>query len=199
MESIWKIKSADAGIVQELGRQLNISTITAALLYQRGITTVRQAQKFLEGGLTDLSDPFSLTGMAESIARIETAVQQREKVIIYGDYDVDGICSIAILKDCLAALNCEADYYVPDRFSQGYGINEQAIRAIAAQGYSLLISVDCGITSLNEVNIAASLGMDCIITDHHTAGGGLPPAVAVINPKLDKPGAISHLAGAGVA
>lgn len=199
MESIWKIKSADAGIVQELGRQLNISTITAALLYQRGITTVRQAQKFLEGGLTDLSDPFSLTGMAESIARIETAVQQREKVIIYGDYDVDGICSIAILKDCLAALNCEADYYVPDRFSQGYGINEQAIRAIAAQGYSLLISVDCGITSLNEVNIAASLGMDCIITDHHTPGGGLPPAVAVINPKLDKPGAISHLAGAGVA
>lgn len=182
-----------------MSRQLHISTVTATLLYQRGIVTVLQAQKYLRNGLKDLSDPFSLTGMAQAVKRIELAIKKGEKIIIYGDYDVDGICSTVILKNCLAALNCQADYYVPDRFSEGYGVNEQAIRNLAAQGYSLLISVDCGITSVNEVDIAGSLGLDCIITDHHTPGTELPPALAVINPRLEPRGAMSNLAGAGVA
>jgi single-stranded-DNA-specific exonuclease len=189
----------DPNKVQELSEQLKISSVTAALLSQRGVTTEVQARKFLHGQLQDLSNPFRLTGMDKAVRRIQLALANQEKIVIYGDYDVDGICSTVILTDCLAALKGKVDYYVPSRFSEGYGINEQAVRRLAQQGYSLLISVDCGITSVEEVKTASMLGMDCVITDHHTPGGELPPAAAVINPRLEPPSELSHLAGAGVA
>lgn len=186
-------------MIFNLSRQLDISSVLAALLYQRGIGSVEEARLFLFGGLKDLSDPFCLTGMTAAVERIRLALRNQEKIVIYGDYDVDGICSVVLLKECLTLLHGQVDYYVPNRFSEGYGINEQAIRTLAAQGYSLLISVDCGITSIKEVALANSLGMDSIITDHHTPLVQLPAAAAVINPRLDENAALLHLAGVGVA
>ncbi|MEQ8201782.1 MAG: single-stranded-DNA-specific exonuclease RecJ, partial [Syntrophomonadaceae bacterium] len=138
-------------------------------------------------------------GMAAAVARIESAVRRQEKVVIYGDYDVDGICSIVILVECLQQLGCAVDYYVPNRFTEGYGLNSDAVRILAGQGYRLLITVDCGISSVDEVKTAADLGMDVIITDHHTPPAHLPEAQAIINPKIGCPAEAADLAGAGVA
>ena len=137
--------------------------------------------------------------MDKALDRIKEALLNKEKVVIYGDYDVDGVCSTVILLDCLKKLGLEANYYVPDRFSEGYGLNPQAIRELAEQGYNLIISVDCGITSVVEVELAKELGLDVIITDHHTPGEELPQAEAVINPKLDENQENYNLCGAGVA
>jgi len=199
IDSIWEIKECEDSNIEEIKSKLGLSTIVARLLIQRGINTYDKASKFIYGKLEDLSDPFNLSGMQVAVDRIEMAINNKEKVVIYGDYDVDGICSILLLKKCLKVLGCEADYYIPDRFAEGYGLNLQAIEKLAAQGYKLLITVDCGISSVEEVNKAVALGMDVIMTDHHTPAKELPPAAAVINPKLDNDQDSQDLAGVGVA
>jgi len=199
LKSIWNLQSYDAGLAANLQQKLLISPNLARLLTQRGINTYEEAYKFLYGQLQDLTDPFSLSGLNTAVARIQKAVNEREKIIIYGDYDVDGVCSTVLLKQCLEKLGGSADYYIPDRFSEGYGINQSAIEYIANQGYQLIISVDCGITSVTEVKMAAQLGVDVIITDHHNPSCQLPPACAVINPKLDDNPSSRDLAGVGVA
>lgn len=195
---IWEIKTCDYQLARILSQKLGLSPLMAELLLQRGIDTCEEAHYFLNAGLDDLQSPFRLTGMEPALARIRQAIEQGERIAIYGDYDVDGICSMAMLKQALERLGAIAEYYVPDRFREGYGLNRSAVEKIAGQGFKLLITVDCGITSVSEAQTAHNLGMDVIISDHHTPAAQLPPALAVINPKLDNPKELEDLCGAGV-
>ena len=199
LNSIWEFHECDGSIAKEICRHLGVSMVTSRLLVQRGINGVEEARNFLHTDLDNLTDPFSMRGMAPAVERIRKAIISGQKVIIYGDYDVDGVCSIVILKECLEFLGCQVDYYVPNRFSEGYGLNKGAVESLARQGYELLITVDCGISSVEETKLAMSMGMDVIITDHHTPPPQQPPALAIINPKNDMFREIVNLAGAGVA
>ncbi|MGE5544947.1 MAG: single-stranded-DNA-specific exonuclease RecJ, partial [Bacillota bacterium] len=183
--------------VQTLMSELEISQVLADLLVKRNLADPETARRFLHPEINYLSHPLSIPGMAEAVGRIREAVDRQEKVVIYGDYDADGICSVTVLKEFLENLLPEVGYYIPNRFQEGYGLNSDAIRSIHAQGCQLLITVDCGIVSLDEVKLAYQLGMDVVVTDHHQPGSLLPTAAAVVNPKLD-PGC-SELAGVGVA
>ncbi len=194
---IWEVKSYDNKMAEAINRELGISPLCAGLLIQRGIKTPEQARYFLNAELKDLHDTFSLTGIGPAVDRIKQAIAGGQKIVVYGDYDVDGICSIVLLKQCLEMLGASIDYYVPDRFSEGYGLNMQAVEELSSSGCNLLISVDCGITSIAEVERALSLGMDVIISDHHTPGQELPAAI-IINPKLGSSPELAELCGAGV-
>jgi len=199
LDRIWEMQDYNEGIAVEIHQELGVSMVTARLLAQRGVTGAKEADVFLNAGLDCLVDPGVMKGMTRAVERIRQAIERREKVVIYGDYDVDGVCSIVLLKDCLTRLGCRVDYYVPNRFSEGYGLNEESIEKLARQGCQLLITVDCGISSVEETASAMQLGMDVIITDHHTPPPILPAAWAVINPKNDDIKAIANLAGVGVA
>jgi len=199
MSVIWKLKNYDPDVVSKLHKKLGVSVILAHLLYNRGIRDAEQGRNFLFASLNDLSDPLNMQGMQSACERIGTAIEKQEKIVIYGDYDVDGVCSTVILTECLQMLNAKVDNYIPDRFNEGYGLNGEAIRELATAGCNLLVSVDCGITSVQEVALANSLGMEVVITDHHTPGINLPAAVSIINPKLDNNPATYDLAGAGTA
>jgi len=178
--------------------ELNISRALADLLVKRNLSDVEKARSFLYPRIDRLSSPLSIPGMKEAAARIKKAIDLQEKVIIYGDYDVDGICSITILKEFLDKFLPQVGYYIPNRFQEGYGLNPDAIREIHSRGCELLITVDCGIASVEEVELAYRLGMEVVITDHHQPGSVLPEAEAVVNPKL-VPDTGNELAGVGVA
>ena len=195
---IWEVKSYDYKMAEGISSELGISPLGAGLLVQRGVKTPEEAGYFLHAGLKDLQDPFSLIGIKPAAERIKQAIAAGENIVIYGDYDVDGVCSIVLLKQCLEMLGGRVDYYVPDRFSEGYGLNIEAVEKLASTGCKLLISVDCGITSIAEVEKAVSLGMEVIISDHHTPGQELPPAMVIINPKLGSSQEMADLCGAGV-
>jgi single-stranded-DNA-specific exonuclease len=195
---IWEVKNYDYNTAGQISRRLSISPLCAGLLVQRGVKTPEEARYFLHADLKDLQDPFNLTGIEPATDRIKQAIAAGEKIVIYGDYDVDGVCSIVILKQCLEMLGGTVDYYVPERFNEGYGLNMQAVEHLAGSGYSLLITVDCGITSVAEVERAVNLGMDVIISDHHTPPGQLPPTRVIINPKLGSTPELADLCGAGV-
>lgn len=198
MPNIWEFKNYDQQIALEIQNKLGISALQARLLALRGVCNAEEADHFIHANLNRLTDPFSIEGIAAAVARIEQAADNQEKVIIYGDYDVDGICSVVILQECLQAIGCRVEYYVPDRFEEGYGLNQDAVVCLAQQGCKLLITVDCGISSVLETQLAVSLGMDVIITDHHTLPSVLPDALAIINPK-NGAREVSVLCGAGVA
>jgi single-stranded-DNA-specific exonuclease len=195
---IWEVICYDYKMAEEISRELGISPLCAGLLVQRGIKTAEEARYFLYASIEDLQDPFSLIGLELATNRIKQAITAGERIVIYGDYDVDGICSIVILKECLEMLGGIVDYYVPTRFNEGYGLNMQAVEHLAASSCNLLITVDCGITSIAEVERAANLGMDVIISDHHTPPGQLPSAMVIINPKLGSNQELADLCGAGV-
>lgn len=197
--TIWRFKEYDKLRAEKLRDELNIGMPLAILFNQRGLDSEEDVKNFLSVSLENLSDPFVLSGMHAAVERITRAIETGEKVIIYGDYDVDGICSVVLLKKCLKFLGCDADYYVPDRFNEGYGLSRESIEKLGTMGYTLLITVDCGITSIDEVNRAAELGLDIIITDHHTPSQQIPSAAAVINPRLDDDKNARDLCGAGVA
>ena len=198
MDNIWEFQNYNEAAVRLIHEQLGVSILASRLLVQRGVNNVEDARYFLYAGLDKLTDPWQMRGMDAAVERIEKAIQFKEKVIIYGDYDVDGVCSIVILHECLQKLGCRVDYYVPNRFGEGYGLNIEAVQFLVNQGYQLLITVDCGISSVEETELAIRLGMDVIITDHHTPSTVQPPALAVINPKNDAIKEIVNLAGAGV-
>ena len=197
----WLLKKADETIINTLMNELNQPRIVAALLVNRGIKTVDAARSFLYAAEQDFYDPFLLSGMEEAVKRIVKAVKNDEKITIYGDYDADGVSSTTVLKLALNQLGAEqVDWYIPNRFTEGYGPNKDAFRKIKEMGTSLLITVDCGISAIEEAQLAKELGMDYIVTDHHEPGPVLPEALAILHPK--KPGEtypFSELAGAGVA
>lgn len=195
----WEIQNFDTAAAAQISRELGLTPLTAALLVQRGLRDASQAREFISPDLHNMCDGSSMRGMSAAIQRIRQAIQDQEKIVIYGDYDVDGICSVVILKECIERLGGKVDYYVPNRFLEGYGLNVGALSALYQQGTRLIITVDCGISSVEEVHYAATLGLDIIVTDHHNPPPELPPALAIINPKQDEIPALAYLAGAGVA
>lgn len=181
--------------------QETVPTIIRNILAGRGITEEKAVQRFLHPDYDDhLHDPFLMTDMRLAVARILLAAERGDKVVIYGDYDIDGITASAVMIEGLAFHGITATSYIPDRFEEGYGINLDALRALKASGVDLVVSVDCGITSVTEAEWARDNGLDLIITDHHAVPAELPQAIAVINPKRpDDSYPFKDLCGAGVA
>lgn len=182
------------------GRALNISPLVCYLLSQRSIASLSEAKVFLGGTLADLPDPMLLCGMEQALIRITKAITSGEKIAIHGDYDVDGITGTTLLTAALTQFGAEVDYHIPLRLRDGYGLSEIALQRAAGDGVTLIISVDCGISALAEADLAAGLGLDLIITDHHQPLEMLPQAVACINPWLSGchyP--FKQLSGVGVA
>lgn len=195
--AIWSYK-LDEAKTQEMSKGLNKEPLIAKLLVDRGVTTEEQAHAFLNPKIEDLKDPFLLVDMDKAVNRIEQAIKMNESIWVYGDYDVDGITSIAILCKYFTHCGLKPSFYIPDRQDEGYGINNQGLEYIKAAGGHLVITVDCGITAIEQAEYAKSIGLDLIITDHHEFQEQLPDAIAVINPKrADYP--FKALAGCGVA
>ncbi|WP_059171252.1 single-stranded-DNA-specific exonuclease RecJ [Bacillus sp. FJAT-27445] len=195
----WIVRESDESIAKKLTAELNISHLVSSMLVNRGLDTVEAARAFLFGG-ENFHDPYLLKGMELAVSRIKRAIDRQEPVLIYGDYDADGVSSTTVLMLTLKELGANADYYIPDRFTEGYGPNEAAFRKAAENGFKLIITVDTGIAGVHEADIARELGVDLIITDHHEPGPILPDALAIIHPKL--PESIypfRELAGVGVA
>jgi single-stranded-DNA-specific exonuclease len=165
-----------------LARELSLHPLVARVLAGRGMTTVEGARSFLDDSLAGLPDPFTMKGMKAAVDRVARAVLEGHHVTLYGDYDVDGVSSTALLTSFLAALGLEAHTYIPHRLGEGYGLNAKAIEKLAAEGTKLLITLDCGITSHAEVAQANALGLDVIVVDHHAVPETMPPALAVLNP-----------------
>jgi single-stranded-DNA-specific exonuclease len=183
----WHILPADP-IAGQLVEALKIPPILAQVLVNRQIKTVESAKSFLNPKLNDLIEPERMPGMIPAVDRIEKAVREKQKITIYGDYDVDGITAVAILDGLFKLLGAQVDYYIPHRVDEGYGLNIEAIEQISHTGTKLLISVDCGITAFDSALAAKDKGIDLIITDHHrpSPDGKLPHAVAIVHPNLDK-------------
>ncbi|MFZ0035381.1 MAG: single-stranded-DNA-specific exonuclease RecJ [Sedimentisphaerales bacterium] len=172
--------------VDEFAKSLKVSPLLAQVLINRGITDVHAGAVFLRPKLNELISPDLMPGVKSAVGRIKKAVKSREKITIYGDYDVDGIAGAAILWQILTLLGADVNYYIPHRIDEGYGLNEEAVQTLAHAGTKLLITVDCGITAVKSAELAGQLGLDLIITDHHSPDPELPKAVAVVHPALDE-------------
>lgn len=194
------VRETDPLVIKRLQQELNVPYGIAAILAGRNLRTFDQCKAFFRPDLSQFHDPFLFEHMQMAVERIQEALRCHEKIVIYGDYDVDGITSTALLVKVLRRLGADCDYFLPNRLTDGYGISENGIRQIASKKAGLIISVDCGITAVYETAIAAKLGMDMIITDHHEPQGSLPDAAAIINPKVDNSQyPDKNLAGVGVA
>ncbi len=183
-KKIWQVRPARAD-AQALSEQLSVSPLFAQVLLNRNLAEIPHARCFLSPKLTDLLEPRQMPGLTAAVHRVMQAVSDKEKIAIYGDYDVDGITSVAILWHLLQMLGADVDYYIPHRVDEGYGLNDRAVRQLAEAGTRLMITVDCGITAVREAALAAELGMETIITDHHQPGRTLPQAAAIVHPLLE--------------
>ena len=202
MEKRWVIQKHDHARAAQLAAEINVSPLVAALLIARGHESKDGAYKFLNPSYEHLHDPFLLKGMRESVDRIFKAIDDKEKILIWGDYDVDGTTGTVLLRKTLKILGAETDFHVPNRFTEGYGINIPALEEAKAGGCKVAISVDCGIRSFEPIAWAKENGLDFIVTDHHISDPerGNPDAYAVINPNQPECGyPDKHLAGVGVA
>ncbi len=179
----WVEPPLEAEVHERLVRDLGLQAATASVLIRRGIRTPDAARSFLSPLASDLLDPFRLKEMDRAVSRIRIAIRRSERVVIYGDYDVDGVTATTLYLDFFKSEGLEAGFYIPHRLKEGYGLNESAIRTLHNRGTTLLITADCGTTSVDEIHLASSLGMDVIVTDHHEVPSELPPAVALLNPK----------------
>ncbi|MBA4600848.1 single-stranded-DNA-specific exonuclease RecJ [Thermoactinomyces mirandus] len=196
----WQFEPVDEELGRKIAKQLGIHPVVSNMLLRRGVTDVSQANRFLNPALSDLHDPFLMDGMDKAAERIHQALTGKEPILIYGDYDADGVSSTSLLLKVFAHLGASVDYYIPHRFREGYGIHKEALKLAKERGFSLVISVDTGISAVEEAAYAKELGLNLIITDHHEPQEVLPDALAVINPK--KPGCpypFKMLAGVGVA
>lgn len=196
----WRFQPHDADRIARLESAAGIAPIVAQLLISRGVYDADAARLFLEAKLTGLRDPDLLPGCAAAADRVYAAICDRRKIVVYGDYDADGMTGTAILLSCLRQLGADASYYVPNRLEQGYGLSTEALDSLAERGAKLVISVDCGIASLAEADHARQLGLELIVTDHHEFAPELPSAAAIVHPRL--PGGsypFGGLCGAGVA
>lgn len=197
----WKLKEApDQKLILALSDSLNISHALASILIQRNITNFFEAKSFFRPSLTSIHDPFLMDGMHQASIRVINAITNNEKIYVYGDYDVDGTCSAALMYLFLKELGANVETYIPNRLTEGYGMSVQSIDFIKEQKTDLIISVDCGITAVEEIDHANKLGIDVIVCDHHQPKEELPKAHAILDPI--KPGCnypFKHLSGAGVA
>lgn len=199
MQKIWNVKKYDNELIGKIKDTYKISEIMAKLLVSRNIE-YDEIGNFLNGTLEDLNDPYEIKDMDKLVERIDKAIKNKEKICIYGDYDVDGITSITIMYQFLTKLGADVMYYLPDRLIEGYGINNNALDEIKRKNVSLIVTVDCGITAVEEVEHAKEIGLDICITDHHECAEILPDALAIVNPKRkDDDYSFKMLAGVGVA
>ena len=200
MRKKWEYKDIDEEKVKKIQDKFKVSNLLATVLVNREIVSEKDIEVFLNPTRNDFHDPYLMPDMEVAVNRIVKAIEKHEKVIIYGDYDVDGITSITVLKKFLKTCGLDAGYYIPNRLNEGYGLNKNAIDKIHEEGYTLIITVDCGISGIEEIEYANSLGLETIVTDHHEPMDILPPAIAVIDLKRkdnDKY-PFNSLAGCGV-
>jgi len=198
---ILRIASPQPRLQDSLSKELKISKILAQILINRGLHTTTEAGKFLNVKLEDMLDPFSFRQMPKAVERIKEAKGKKEKILIFGDYDVDGITSVALLKDCLQKIGLDISHYMPHRIKEGYGLAKNILQIAKENKIKLLITVDCGIANRREIEELKKHNIDTIITDHHEPhAGALPPAFSIINPKVEGCGyKYRELAGVGVA
>jgi single-stranded-DNA-specific exonuclease len=198
-EKRWRIAHADLEKVASLQRELKVHTIFCQLMVQRGVDTYQKANDFFNPTIAQLHDPFLMKDMDKAVARIKQAIEKNERILIYGDYDVDGTTSVATMVLFFEHFYPNIDYYIPDRYTEGYGISFQGIDFAKATDCSLIIALDCGIKSIDKVEYANQKGIDFIICDHHNPGDTLPDAIAVLDPKrTDCVYPFKELSGCGV-
>lgn len=178
----WNIEESDILRQKKISDDLGVSPIVAQLLINRGLESIDQARIFLKGGISELYNPFLMEGMHEAVSRIKKAIASKETILIHGDYDVDGVTSIAVLMFTLRRLGMDPHYYIPDRITEGYGLSEGGVQEAINKRATLVITVDCGMSSYEEVKILKEHNIDTIITDHHEAPRALPLAYAIVNP-----------------
>lgn len=196
----WITGNYDENTVRALSEALGVPSLTAKLLAVRGITTAHEADLFTKKDLSDLYDPFLLRDMQNAVDRLELGIANNEKIAVYGDYDADGVTATYILLHYLKSRGADCIYHIPDRFGDGYGVSRTALEELAARGVTLVVTVDTGITAVDESRYAKELGLDLVITDHHKCGEELPDACAVVNPNRDDcEYPFTSLAGVGVA
>jgi single-stranded-DNA-specific exonuclease len=196
----WETRAVDEDAAARLCRELNIPKIIARLLVLRGVIDPESAQQFLNPALNQLHDPFLMADMKPAVGRLRRAIEQGEKILIYGDYDVDGTMAVVILLTALRGLGGQVEAFIPHRLSDGYGMRVGVVEEAAAKGFRVVISVDTGIREHEALERARALGLDCIVTDHHLPDGHLPPACAILNPHRTESGYPEKLlAGVGVA
>lgn len=198
-EKQWKLATADEATVRHLRDVLKVHPMLCRLLALRGVSTYEEAFRFFRPKLEHLHDPFLMKGMHRAVERVEQALDRGERILVYGDYDVDGTTAVALMYAFLSAVHDNLDSYQPDRYKEGYGISRAGIDYAAETGVSLIIALDCGIKAVNQAAYARSKGMDMIICDHHLPGPVLPEAVAVLDPKQDDcPYPYKELTGCGI-
>lgn len=198
MNKKWQIIEPNEEKIQELSKKYNINKLLSTILINRNIKD-EDLEIFLNPTRLNFHDPFLMPDMNKAVDRIIDAIKNDEKIIIYGDYDVDGITSITVLKSFLAERGVKVDQYVPNRIEEGYGLNKLAIDKIVQDKYNLMITVDCGISGITEIEYANSLGLVTIVTDHHEVGEKIPNALAVVDAKRkDNKYPCRDLAGVGV-
>jgi len=183
MQKNWNILESKNTVVSKLSKALNVSEIVAHLLVLRGITTFDEAKSFFRPEISHLNNPFLMKNMQKAVDRIQTVIASGEKVLVYGDYDVDGTTSVAMMYSFLKKKVREIEYYIPCRYDEGYGISLKGIDYAKKNNFALIIALDCGIRAVNQVDYANEKGVDFIICDHHNPGKKIPKAVAILNPK----------------
>ncbi|MED4919437.1 single-stranded-DNA-specific exonuclease RecJ, partial [Geobacillus thermodenitrificans] len=196
----WEVDCPDEQTVRRLAEEADIAPLLAKLLVRRGVRTAAEAAAFLDPLGQPFHDPFLLDGMERAVRRLERAINTGELVLVYGDYDADGVCSTSVMVSALKEAGASVEFYIPNRFTEGYGPNLAAFRAAKERGVSVIVTVDNGIAAVDEIAAANEWGLDVIVTDHHEPGPVLPEAYAIIHPK--KPGStypFRDLAGVGVA
>lgn len=200
MEYVWKQKPKTSSIaIENLAREINVNLTLANILINRGVTDFEQAKEYFRPNLSQLHDPFLMKDMDRAVVRIQKAINQEEKILIYGDYDVDGTTAVALVYSFLVKFYSHVAFYIPDRYKEGYGISEKGVRYAAENDFKLIIALDCGIKAIEKVSLAKDLGVDFIICDHHTPGDILPDAVAVLDAKRkDCTYPFKELSGCGV-
>lgn len=200
MKKQWNLKpKADEQLVAKLQENLGVAKIVAELLVQRGITSFETAKTFFRPELDHLHDPFLMKDMEQAVVRLQKAIEQEEKILVYGDYDVDGTTAVSLMYSFIQSIHKNVAYYIPDRYAEGYGVSFQGIDYAAANQFSLIIALDCGIKAIDKVAYAQEKGVDFIICDHHRPGETVPKAVAVLDPKQhDCTYPYKELSGCGV-
>lgn len=198
MNKKWQIYETDEVKIEEISKKHNINNLLSSILINRKIKE-EEIEVFLKPTRQNFHDPFLMPDMNIAVERIIKAINNKERIIIYGDYDVDGITSITVLKSFLQDRGIQVDQYIPNRLEEGYGLNKPAIDQIAKNKYDLMITVDCGISGIEEIKYANSLGIETIVTDHHEVGEYLPEAIAIVDAKRkDNQYPCRDLAGVGV-
>jgi single-stranded-DNA-specific exonuclease len=201
MSAQWRLRPHDRDAITGLAGATGLHPLVAHLLLNRGIRDAGAATRFLEAKRNSFHDPELLPGAAEAADRLVAAIRAGKKIVVYGDYDVDGVCGTTILWSCLRLAGArDVDYFIPSRFEEGYGLNADALRRLAAEGAQVVVTVDCGITAVEEARVAREIGLELIITDHHLMGAELPGADVLVHPR--RPGGaypFGDLCGAGVA